>query len=104
VKIVKPFTLPTSEVTIFWESGPGKLKDLGEPDGRLVNEKGTLVEFYRRTDLKPGDTLAFQIVGFRVRRADSYTWAVLVAVFAGVVVVALSRSRPRPAESGQEHA
>lgn len=104
MKIVKPITLPTSELMILWEHGQGRLEGLGEPSGRLVNAEGAPVEFYRRTDLKPGDKLAFRISGFNVKRSDPYTWIILAAVFVAMVVIALLRLRPRSAESGQQHA
>ncbi len=104
MKIVKPITLPTSELMILWEQGRGRLEGLGEPSGRLVNAAGAPVEFYRRTELKPGDELVFQVSGFNGKRSDPYTWIVLAAVFAIVVVIALLRLRPGSTESGQQHA
>jgi hypothetical protein len=70
----------------------------------LTNDQGVPIEYYRRSDLKPGDRVSFQIAGFNVRQLDSYTWIVLAAVFVVVVVVALLRLRPKPAATGQEHA
>lgn len=104
VKIVKEMTLPTSELTVFWEQGQGRLEGLGEPNDRLANAEGVPLEYYQRSDLKPGDRIAFQISGFTAKRSDPYTWIVLAAVFAAIVAVALLRLRPRPVGSGQRHA
>jgi len=104
IQVDKEMTLPTADLMIFWEQGPGRLEGLGEPTNRLTNEQGAPIEYYRRSDLKPGDRISFQVSGFNVRQSDSYTWIVLAAVFVVVVVVALLRLRPKPAATGQEHA
>ncbi len=104
IQVGKEMTLPTADLMIFWEQGQGRLEGLGEPTNRLTNEQGVPIEYYRRSDLKPGDQVSFQISGFNVRQSDSYTWIVLAAVFVVVVVVALLRLRPKPAATGQEHA
>lgn len=103
VKIVKEITLPTSELTIFWEHGQGRLEGLGEPNDRLTNAEGVPLEYYQRSDLKPGDRIAFGISGFPAQKSDRYTWIILAAVFAAIVVVALLRLRPKPAGTGQQH-
>jgi hypothetical protein len=100
VEIVKEITLPTAELTVFWEHGQGRLEGLGEPSGRLTNAEGVPLEYYQRNDLKPGARIIFQIAGFAVKRSDAYTWILLAAVFAALVVVALLRSRSRPAQTG----
>lgn len=104
VKIVKEVALPTSELMIFWEHGQGRLEGLGEPNGRLTNAEGVPMEYYRRSDLKPGDKVAFQISGFSLSNSNAHTWIVLGAVFATIVAIALLRSRPKPFGSGQRHA
>ena len=76
-----------------------KLEGLGEPAGRLTKDDGTPVEYYRRSDLKPGDRIAFQVSGFNVKQSDRYTWAVLIAVFGAAVVIALLRLHRKPAGS-----
>ncbi len=101
VKIAKEITLPTAELTIFWEHGPGRLEGLGEPAGQLTNAEGVPLEYYQRDDLKPGTRVIFQIAGFAVKRSDSYTWILLAVVFAAIVVVALLRLRSRPAQAGR---
>jgi hypothetical protein len=104
IPVAKAMTLPTADLMIFWEQGQGRLEGLGEPTNRLTNDQGVPIEYYRRSDLKPGDRVSFQIAGFNVRQSDSYTWIVLAAVFVVVVVVALLRLRPKPAATGQENA
>jgi hypothetical protein len=104
VKLGKEITLPTSEVTVFWEQGQGTLEGLGEPEARLANAEGVPLEYYQRSHLKPGDRLDFQIAGFTAQGSDRYTWIILVAVFAVVVIVALLRLRPRAIGTGQPHA
>jgi hypothetical protein len=101
VKIAKEITLPTSELTVFWEHGQGRLEGLGEPTGRLTNAEGVPLEYYQRNDLKPGARITFQIAGFAVKGSDSYTWILLAVVFAAIVVVALLRLRSRPAQAGR---
>jgi len=102
IDITRKLSLPTSELAVFWEQGQGRLEGLGEPDSRLANAEGVPIEYYRRSDLKPGDEIAFRISGFRVETSDDYTWIVLVVAFAAVVVVALLRLRPRPSRSEAE--
>jgi hypothetical protein len=102
--INKEISLPTSELLIFWEHGQGRLEGLGEPAGRMVNAEGVPLEYYRRSELKPHDQIAFQISGFHVKRSDAYTWIILAGVFVAVGGVALLRLRRKPAESGQQHA
>ncbi len=99
VKIAKEITLPTSELTVFWEHGQGRLEGLGEPTGQLTNAEGVPLEYYQRNDLKAGDRITFQIAGFAVKRSDSYSWILLAVVFAVIVMVALLRLRSRPVES-----
>lgn len=91
VKIVKGITLPTAELLVFWTQGQGKLQGLGEPSDRLVNAEGVPVEYYRRSALKPGESIAFEISGFNVQKSDASTWVILAAVFAGIVLVAILR-------------
>jgi hypothetical protein len=104
IDVARKITLPTSELMIFWEQGQGRLEGLGEPSGKLTNAEGVPIEYYRRANLKPGEAISFQISGFNVKHSDSYTWIVLAAVFAAVVVIALLRSRPKPAKRGQRDA
>jgi hypothetical protein len=104
VKIGKEITLPTAEFTVFWEQGQGRLEGLGEPEARLANAEGVPLEYYQRSDLAPSDRIDFQIAGFTARGSDRYTWIILVAVFAAVVVVALLRLRPKSAATGPSHA
>ncbi|MCL5280216.1 MAG: hypothetical protein M1376_09955 [Planctomycetes bacterium] len=111
VKIVKEITLPTAELMLFWTHGQGKLEGLGEPNDRLANADGAPMEYYRRSNLKPGDRLAFQFSGFKAKSGD-YSWIVLGVVFAALVVIALWRLRRSPqrrcasgaVESGRERA
>jgi hypothetical protein len=103
-KIVKEITLPTAELMLFWQHGQGKLEGLGEPNDRLANADGMPMEYYRRSALKPGDRIAFQLSGFNMKRSDSHTWIVLGAVFAALVAIALWRLRPKPVRSGQRRA
>ena len=93
VKIVKEITLPTAELMVFWKQGQGKLEGLGEPSDRLVNAEGVPVEYYRRSALKPGESIAFEISGFNVPKSDASTWIILAVVFAGIVLVAILRLR-----------
>jgi len=104
VKVVKEITLPTAELMLFWEHGQGKLEGLGEPNDRLANADGVPMEYYRRSALKPGDRIAFQLSGFNTKKSDSYTWIVLGVVFAVLVVIALWRLRPKAVKSGQRRA
>jgi hypothetical protein len=99
-QIAKEITLPTSHLMIFWEHGEGALKGLGEPSGRLVNADGTPIEYYRRTGLKPGEKLAFQIAGLSRRGSNASTWIILAVVFAAILIVALLRSGPKSTKSG----
>ncbi len=104
VKIVKDITLPTAELMLFWQRGQGKLEGLGEPNDRLANADGVPMEYYRRSALKPGDRLAFQLSGLHAKKSDSYTWIVLGVVFAALVGIALWRLRPTAVESGRRRA
>jgi hypothetical protein len=89
---------------VFWEHGQGKLEGLGEPNDRLVSGEGVPIEYYRRSTLKPGDVIAFQISGFHVKKSDPYTWVILGAVFVALVAVVLVRLRPQASKPGQKHA
>jgi hypothetical protein len=104
IKIVKGITLPTSELLVFWEHGQGKLEGLGEPNDRLVNAEGVPIEYYRRSGLKPGESVAFVISGFNGKESDASTWIILAATFAAIALVAVLRLRPRAAGSGRQHA
>jgi len=103
-KIVKEITLPTAELMLFRQHGQGKLEGLGEPNDRLANADGVPMEYYRRSALKPGDRIAFQLSGFHAKKSGDYTWIVLGVVFAALVVIALWRLRPKPVRSGQRRA
>jgi hypothetical protein len=100
-KVRKAITVPTSQFMVFWQHGQGDLEGLGEPSDQFVNADGVPIKYYRRADLKPGDTLAFQISGLNPVGSDTSTWIVLGVVFAVVVIMALLRSRSRPVESGK---
>jgi len=100
MSVSKEITLPTSELMIFWEQGQGRLEELGEPAGQLTNADGIPVEYYRRANAEPGDQIAFQVSGFNVKRSDSYSWIILVVVFAVIVVIALLRLRSPSIGSG----
>ncbi len=104
MNITKEISLPTAELMLFWEHGQGRLEGLGEPADRLVNAEGVPVEYYRRSDLKPGEQISFRISGFHAKQSDAYTWIILAGVFVAVVVLALARFHPKPAQSGQPHA
>jgi len=104
VKIVKEITLPTAELMLFWEHGRGRLEGLGEPNNRLANADGVPMEYYRRSALKPGDQIAFQLSGFNAKKSESYTWIVLGVVFAALVTIAFWRLRPKAVGSGQRRA
>jgi hypothetical protein len=104
VKIVKEITLPTAELMLFWTHGQGKLEGLGEPNDRLANTDGMPMEYYRRSALKPGDRIAFQLSGFHAKKSGDYTWMVLGVVFAALVTIALWRLRPKAVGSGQRRA
>ena len=97
--IVKPITMPTANFMLFWEHGQGALEGLGEPSDRLVNADGVPIEYYRRTGLKPGEILAFQIAGLKRQGSDVSTWILLGVVFAAILIVALLRMGPRSAKS-----
>lgn len=99
-KIGKEITVATAQLMVFWEQRQGALEGLGEPSERFMNADGVPVEYYRRSDLKRGDTLAFQISGLNPAGSDASTWIVLGVVFAVVVVMALLRSRAKPGASG----
>jgi hypothetical protein len=101
MEIAREITLPTSELMIFWQHGQGKLEGLGEPAKQFVKEDGTPVEYYLRSNLKPGDRIAFQVSGFNVKQSDRYTWVILIAVFVAVAAVALWQLRRKPAGSGR---
>ena len=98
VDIAKEISLPASELMIFWEQGQGKLEGLGEPADRLVNAQGVPIEYYRRTNLKAGDRIAFRVSGLRGNGSDTYTWIILGVAFAVVFGVALLRLRAKPAQ------
>ncbi len=102
VKIAKEITLPTTELMLFWQHGQGKLEGLGEPNDRLANADGMPMEYYRRSALKPGDRIAFQLSGFNTKKSGDYTWVVLGVVFTGLVGIALWRLRPRAVPSGRQ--
>jgi hypothetical protein len=104
MKVAKEITLPSAELMLFWEHGQGKLEGLGEPNDRLVNGTGVPIEYYRRSTLRPGDTIAFQISGFNVKKSDPYTWIILGAVFVAIVTVVLLRLRPKAGKPGPKHA
>ena len=93
--IIRGISVATSELTIFWKRGRGTLEGLGQPDDRLVNAEGTPVEYYRRNNLSPGDTVAFRLSGFNVQQSDKRTWIILAGVFAAALAVALLRTRSR---------
>ncbi len=104
VKIVKEITLPTAELMLFWQHGQGKLEGLGEPNDRLANADGVPMEYYRRSALRPGDRIAFQLSGFNAKKSGDYTWILLGVVFAALVGIALWRLRPKAVGSGQRRA
>lgn len=91
--ITKAVSLPTSELTVFWEAQQGELTGLGEPDEQLTNAQSVPIECYRRHDLQAGDRIAFQISGFHVQTSDRDTWIVLAVAFAVIVALALWRLR-----------
>ena len=103
-RVAKEITLPTSQLMIFWEHGQGALEGLGEPSNRLTSAASVPIEYYRRSNLQPGDRITFRISGFNAKKkSDASTWIILGVVFAVIVIVALLRMLPKPTESGQTH-
>jgi hypothetical protein len=102
VKIVRGITLPTAELLVFWTQGQGKLQGLGEPSDRLVNAEGVPIKYYRRSGLKPGENVAFEISGFSVPKSDASTWIVLAVVFGAIMLVAIVRLRPKSSGPGRK--
>ena len=103
MKIARGITLPTTEFMVFWEQGRSKLEGLGEPNDRLVNAGGAPIEYYRRSGLKPGDEVAFQISGLAVKGSDWHTWVILAVVFVVITAIAVLRLRPVSGSRGHQH-
>lgn len=99
-EITRVIGLPTSELTVFWEGLPGKIKGLGEPDGKLVDSQGRPVEYYLRPDLKAGDVVTLQVSGLRAGRSQDRTWLILAVVFAAVMIIAVLKVRKPKSAAG----
>jgi hypothetical protein len=103
IDVSRKTSVSTSELMVFWEHGQGRVEGMGEPSGRLTNAQGVPIDYYRRANLQSGQEVSFQITGFSVKRSDAYTWIVLAAVFAVVVVIAIARPRAKPNKSGRSN-
>lgn len=99
IDVVKALSLPTSEFELFWEGGAGRLEGLGQPDSQFTNAQGVPVDYYRRSNLKVGDKISFQVGGFEARASDSDTWMILAVVFGVMGAVVILRMVRKPAPS-----
>lgn len=93
--IVKEISLPTSSFVVFAELGQAELQGLGEAENRLIRSNGVPMEYYKQSNLAPAEKITFQITGFKVNESALATWVILAAVFGAIVVLALSRLRPK---------
>ena len=100
MNIAKEITLPTSELMIFWEHGTGPAGRAGRAHRPAHQRRGSAGGV-----LSAGPTssrairLPFRSPGSTRRNRTHYTWIVLAAVFAAIVIIALLRLRPTINES-----
>jgi len=92
--IIKTVSLPTANFIVFAELGQARLQGLGRPDNQIVRGDGTPMVYYKRSDLAPGEKIAFQITGFNVNTYGLAVWMILAAVFGSVMVLVIMRLRP----------
>lgn len=93
--IVKEISLPTFNFMVFAELGQAKLRGLGQAENQLIRPNGVPMEYYKRSNLAPAEKITFQITGFNVNTSDVATWVILAVVFGAIVVLAISRLRPK---------
>ena len=93
--IVKQISLPTFNFMVFAELGRAKLQGLGQSENQLIRPDGVPMEYYKRSNLASAEKITFQITGFNVNTYDVATWVILAVVFGAIVVLAVSRLRPK---------
>jgi hypothetical protein len=93
IDIVKKISLPTSEFMVFSLLDKGQLQGLGNSGGEVNLADGSLAEYFSFPELKAGEQIKLQAVGFTVTKSNSSTLITLIVVFALIVVLVIWRLR-----------
>ncbi len=91
VNITKGISLPTANFMLFSQSAQEGIQGLGEPDGQVVLDDGTLAGYYNRTDLPAGAEIGFEVAGLSTSAGDRASWIVLAVVFGTITILAVLR-------------
>jgi hypothetical protein len=93
IDIVKKISLPTSEFMVFSLLDKGQLQGLGNSGGEVNLADGSSAEYFSFPELKAGEQIKLQAVGFTVTKSNSSTLITLIVVFALIVVLVIWRLR-----------
>jgi hypothetical protein len=91
IDIVKKISLPTSEFMVFSLLDKGRLQGLGDSKGEVKLADGSSAEYFSFPDVKIGEQIKFQVVGFNVIKSNSNAVIILTVVFALLAVLVIWR-------------
>jgi hypothetical protein len=93
INIIKKISLPTSEFMVFSLLDKGRLQGLGDSGGEVNLADGSSAEYFSFPELKAGQQIQFQAVGFNVTKSNSSTFLTLVVVFVLLAILVIWRLR-----------
>jgi hypothetical protein len=93
IDIIKKISLPTSEFMVFSLLDKGRLQGLGNPGGEVNLADGSSAEYFSFPQLKAGQQIQFQAVGFNVKKSNSSVLIILIVVFAMIAMLVIWRLR-----------
>jgi len=93
IDIIKKISLPTSEFMVFSLLDKGRLKGIGDSKGEVKLADGSSAEYFSFQELKAGDQIKFQVVGFNVKKSNSNVVITLSVVFAFIALLVIWRLR-----------
>lgn len=92
--VVKTISLPTSEFVLFAELGAAKITGLGQAGEQATRSSGELMQYYSRSNLAPGEEVAFQLTGLDVGSSGLAKWIIAALVVSAIVVLIVLRLSP----------
>ncbi|MCP4607445.1 MAG: hypothetical protein GY845_01840 [Planctomycetes bacterium] len=93
IDIIKKISMPTSEFMFFSLLDKGKLQGLGNSRGEVNLADGSSAEYFSFPEIKAGEQIKFQAVGFTVTKSNSSTSITLIVVFAMIAILVIWRLR-----------
>ncbi len=92
--IEKQFTMDTSNITVFAQTGDAEITGLGQASGMMTMQDGSQAVYYNIIDMKQGESRAFKIIGLTPPKSEKDLWIMMSVIFGVIGVIALKRLLP----------